>query len=79
MVDAVEGDYASRLRSATSFRRGALVSVPLWILLPVGTPVGVIVAALTLQRLERTVLVSRQDAVVHAGLAQSPTGVHDGP
>jgi hypothetical protein len=54
------------------------MSTPWWILLPVITPVGIIVAALALQHLEK-VLVSSQDAVVHAGFIEDHVhGVHDG-
>jgi hypothetical protein len=75
-----DGDeYASRIRSATIVGRGAHVSIPLWFLLPVCTPVGIIVFALALQRLERKVLVSSQDAIVRPALAEGHIqGTRDG-
>jgi uncharacterized protein (DUF983 family) len=42
------------------------MGIPWWIVLPVITPVGIIVAALTLQHLEK-VLVSSREAGVHDG------------
>lgn len=40
------------------------MNIPLWIVLPVLTPLGVIAVALALQRLERTVLPPNRSAPV---------------
>jgi hypothetical protein len=61
VVDAREGgrDGSSRVdlsRSAAKVVRGGHVSIPLWIVLPVLTPLGVIAAAVALQHVERVVL-----------------------
>ena len=55
------------------------MSIPLWLMLPVCTPLGVIVAALALQHLETKVLVSSQDSMVRPGLAEDHIqGARDG-
>lgn len=48
------------------FPAGAHMSIPLWILLPVLTPLGVILAAMALQHLERIVLPPSQTALTNA-------------
>jgi hypothetical protein len=62
--------------SASSIPIGARVSEPWWILLPFLTPVGVMVAALALQHLERNVVAPSRDAPVNSDVtADGPTPV----
>lgn len=80
-VDAYEGGRrASRIDhsgSAPSILFGTRMIEPWWILLlPFLTPVGVMVAALALQRLERNVVASSRDAPMNPGVAEDdPTPV----
>lgn len=57
------------------------MSIPLWIVLPVLTPLAVIVAALALQHLERLVLPPSQTVVTDSSLvghSSAPGGPGDG-
>jgi hypothetical protein len=63
------GSHFHLNKPATNIPNGMLVSI-LWIVLPVLTPVGIMITALTLQRIERNVVSSR-DVLVDAGPATS--------
>ena len=56
------------------------MSGPWWILLPVLTPVCILLAALALHHLERNVLVSNQEAAADVGVIADhrARGVRDG-
>jgi hypothetical protein len=64
-------DDSSRVdlsRSAANLGRGEHMSIPLWIVLPVLTPLTVIVAALALHHLEQLVLPPSQTVPTDTGL-----------